>query len=87
MERECFQDIHVSWFIIHIESHGRLSTSQDAVRQMRSMNMRVVVMVWLGAEWRWQGRMVIFPLHDISPGATQDTVLTLTGTLLLLLPS
>lgn len=39
----------VIWFIIHIESHGRVNPSPDRVRQMWYMNMRVVVMVWARA--------------------------------------
>lgn len=42
---------NVRWCIIHIESHGRVNTSRDLVGQMWYMNMRVVVMVWVGAEW------------------------------------
>lgn len=41
--------VREGWCIIHIESHGRVNTSHDLVRQMWHMNMRAVVMVWVGA--------------------------------------
>lgn len=34
-----------------MESQGRVNTSEDLVRQMWYMNMRIVVMVFAGAGW------------------------------------
>lgn len=54
----------VIWFIIHIESHGRVNISPDLVRQMWYMNMRVVVMVWARAGGRG-GVELLFNYHIV----------------------